>query len=140
MRLSVCDWGVPAAACAKARITARRARSILKALCSCAWAPASSKPAAAEKAASSAALPIKADSASSRRFDDRYETALAEVVRAKIEGRQIKLQKRPEPTKVVSLLDALRESAGAGSGKGASRKPTKAATSTKAPAARKKAS
>ncbi|MCR4522960.1 Ku protein [Bosea sp. 47.2.35] len=73
-------------------------------------------------------------------FDDRYETALAEVVRAKIEGRKMKPQKRPEPTKVVSLLDALRESAGAGSGKSASRKPTKAAASTKAPAARKKAS
>lgn len=46
-----------------------------------------------------------------REFDDRYESALAELVQAKIEGRKIKPQKRPEPTKVVSLLDALRESA-----------------------------
>ncbi|BCB18625.1 Ku protein [Bosea sp. ANAM02] len=73
-------------------------------------------------------------------FDDRYETALAEVVQAKIEGRKIKPQKRPEPTKVVSLLDALRESAGASSGKKASRPSAKAAASKKAAAPRKKAS
>jgi DNA end-binding protein Ku len=36
---------------------------------------------------------------------------LADLVQAKIEGRKIKPQKRPEPTKVVSLLDALRQSA-----------------------------
>jgi DNA end-binding protein Ku len=46
-----------------------------------------------------------------KQFDDRYESALAELVQAKIEGRKIKPQKRPEPAKVVSLLDALRESA-----------------------------
>ncbi len=44
-------------------------------------------------------------------FDDRYETALAELVKAKIEGRKIKPVKRPEPAKVVNLLDALRQSA-----------------------------
>lgn len=50
-------------------------------------------------------------------FDDRYESALAELVQAKIDGRKIKPQKRPEPTKVVSLMDALRESAKGGAGK-----------------------
>ena len=35
--LSDCDCGVPAAACVSARTTARRARSILKALCSNPW-------------------------------------------------------------------------------------------------------
>ncbi|MDP3411525.1 Ku protein [Bosea sp. (in: a-proteobacteria)] len=49
-----------------------------------------------------------------KQFDDRYESALAELVQAKIEGRKIKPQKRPEPAKVVSLLDALRESAKTG--------------------------
>lgn len=44
-------------------------------------------------------------------FDDRYESALAELVQAKIEGREITPRKRPEPAKVVNLLDALRESA-----------------------------
>jgi DNA end-binding protein Ku len=44
-------------------------------------------------------------------FDDRYESALAELVQAKVEGRKLKPQKRPEPTKVVNLLDALRQSA-----------------------------
>ncbi|MET3890238.1 DNA end-binding protein Ku [Bosea sp. OAE506] len=61
-----------------------------------------------------------------REFDDRYESALAELVQAKIEGRKIKPQKRPEPTKVVSLLDALRESA----------KSKPAQKATKAPAAK----
>ncbi|MDB5563308.1 MAG: Ku protein [Hyphomicrobiales bacterium] len=45
-------------------------------------------------------------------FDDRYEAALAELVRAKIEGREIKQIPRPEPTKVTSLMEALRQSAG----------------------------
>lgn len=49
-----------------------------------------------------------------RAFDDRYESALAELVKAKIEGRKIKPLKRPEPAKVVNLLDALRQSAKAG--------------------------
>ncbi|HEY4199967.1 MAG TPA: Ku protein [Devosiaceae bacterium] len=66
------------------------------------------------------------------KFDDRYEEALAELVRAKIEGRAIKAPKPPKETKVVSLLDALRQSA----------KAPKAAASRKEsePAKRKKAS
>jgi DNA end-binding protein Ku len=47
-------------------------------------------------------------------FEDRYENALAELVKAKIEGRKIKPVKRPEPAKVVNLLDALRQSAKTG--------------------------
>lgn len=61
-----------------------------------------------------------------KEFDDRYESALADLVQAKIEGRKIKLQKRPEPAKVVSLLDALRESAKAGAGKKAEKAPASA--------------
>jgi DNA end-binding protein Ku len=48
------------------------------------------------------------------KFDDRYETALTEMVRAKIEGRKIIPLRRPEPTKANDLLEALRMSAGGG--------------------------
>lgn len=44
-------------------------------------------------------------------FDDRYDAALAELVRAKIEGRPIKAPKKPKAGKVVDLMEALRESA-----------------------------
>ncbi|MFK8252793.1 non-homologous end joining protein Ku [Ancylobacter terrae] len=44
-------------------------------------------------------------------FDDRYDAALAELVRAKIAGRKITPPKKPAGGKVVNLLDALRESA-----------------------------
>lgn len=46
-----------------------------------------------------------------RDFDDRYDKAVAELVKAKIEGREIKAPKPPKETKVTSLMDALRESA-----------------------------
>jgi DNA end-binding protein Ku len=44
-------------------------------------------------------------------FDDRYEEALAELVKAKIAGREFKAPKPPKETKVVDLMDALRKSA-----------------------------
>jgi DNA end-binding protein Ku len=66
-------------------------------------------------------IKTKAGEFDPKEFDDRYESALAELVQAKIEGRKIKPQKRPEPTKVVSLLDALRESAKGGAGKKAAK-------------------
>lgn len=47
-------------------------------------------------------------------FDDRYEAALAELVQAKIEGRKIKPRAKQREGKVVSLLEALRESAKGG--------------------------
>lgn len=77
-------------------------------------------------------------------FEDRYESALAELVQAKVEGKEIKPSKRPEPAKVVSLMDALRESAGVrGSKTGAAkRKPAKTARGkgrqAKAPATRER--
>lgn len=43
-------------------------------------------------------------------FDDRYEDALADLVRAKIEGREIKAPKPRNEGKVVDLMEALRES------------------------------
>lgn len=72
-----------------------------------------------------------------RKFDDRYEQALAELVKAKIAGREIKAPKRPKETKVVDLMDALRKSAKASGktppAKSKSRRKSKAA----APARRK---
>ena len=46
-------------------------------------------------------------------FDDRYDAALAEVVKAKIEGRKIKPVKPGAEAKVIDLMEALRQSAGA---------------------------
>jgi DNA end-binding protein Ku len=51
-------------------------------------------------------------------FDDRYEAALAELVKAKIEGKKIPRRKEPKEEKVVDLMAALRESAGLKSSKG----------------------
>jgi DNA end-binding protein Ku len=80
-------------------------------------------------------------------FDDRYEAALAELVKAKAEGRTIKPKKPVKEDKVVNLLEALRASAGATAGKGkekpAAKAKTKARAKTAAPkttAPRRKAS
>jgi DNA end-binding protein Ku len=81
-------------------------------------------------------IKTKAGKFDPKSFDDRYESALAELVQAKIEGRKLKPQKRPEPTKVVNLMDALRQSAKA-SGDKTTRK-TKSATPKQEP--RRKAS
>ncbi|TNM60354.1 non-homologous end joining protein Ku [Aliirhizobium smilacinae] len=53
-------------------------------------------------------------------FDDRYEEALAELVKAKIEGKPFKKIQAPKASKPSDLLQALRDSAGA-----AQKKPTK---------------
>ena len=47
-------------------------------------------------------------------FDDRYEAALEELVRAKIEGRKVAPRPAPRRETVVDLMQALRESARAG--------------------------
>lgn len=59
-------------------------------------------------------IATKAGKFDPREFDDRYDQALAELVKAKMEGREIKAPKRQPAPKVVSLMDALRESAKAG--------------------------
>ena len=67
-------------------------------------------------------------------FDDRYEEALAEMVKAKIEGRKVIPLRRPEPTKSNDLLEALRESAGVKGGakaKKPARKTTRKASTAK---------
>src|SRR5829696_2512949 len=67
------------------------------------------------------------------KFDDRYDAALLELVKAKMEGRKIVPPKAPEPTKPSDLMEALRQSAGAEAGRG--RKTKKAG----APAAKRTA-
>jgi DNA end-binding protein Ku len=63
-----------------------------------------------------------------REFDDRYESAVAELVRAKLEGKPIEVRRPASAAKVVDLMEALRQSADIGepdpkasSGKGRSR-------------------
>lgn len=65
-------------------------------------------------------------------FDDKYDDALAELVRAKMEGRKIKPPRAPARGKVVDLMDALRRSAGKDA-KGDKAAPKKT-TARKAPA------
>lgn len=80
------------------------------------------------------------------KFEDRYEEALAELVKAKMEGRKVIPMKRPEPTKKNDLLEALRMSAGNDDTKSAKKPRTRKAPAKKAavdvekPAPRKKAS
>ncbi|WP_313059709.1 non-homologous end joining protein Ku [Agrobacterium cavarae] len=50
-------------------------------------------------------------------FDDRYEEAVTELVKAKIEGRSLPKKKAAPAAKPVDLLQALRESAGMGAKK-----------------------
>src|SRR5262249_44215552 len=66
-------------------------------------------------------------------FDDRYEAALVELVKAKMEGRPIEARRAPRPAKAVNLLEALRESAGVAP-KPAAAKSRKAAPAKKSAA------
>lgn len=75
-------------------------------------------------------------------FDDRYEAAVAELVRAKMEGRTIKRKPEPRRDNVTNLLDALRESAGVkGSAKRGEAKAARPRSARpKAPSTQRKAS
>ena len=48
------------------------------------------------------------------KFDDRYEDALKELLKRKQEGKPIERPERREPTNVVNLMEALRQSVEAG--------------------------
>lgn len=82
-------------------------------------------------------LKTKAGKFDPESFDDRYEEALAELVKAKIEGRKVIPLRRPEPTKSNDLLEALRESAGVAKD-GSKTKKAAAKTARKANASRSK--
>lgn len=70
-------------------------------------------------------------------FDDRYEAAVAELVKAKIEGRALPKKKAPPASKPSDLLQALRESAGIG---GKKAEPKQTAANANKGASRQKAS
>ncbi|MDU0341824.1 non-homologous end joining protein Ku [Bosea rubneri] len=59
-------------------------------------------------------IETKAGEFNPKSFDDRYEAALADLVKAKIEGRKLKPKKLPPAAKVVDLMEALRLSAKGG--------------------------
>ncbi|AYG69181.1 MULTISPECIES: Ku protein [unclassified Rhizobium] len=64
-------------------------------------------------------------------FDDRYEAALKELVKAKIEGRAIPQRKHAKVAKVTDLMEALRQSAGAeGRGKASPKRAPQKSGST----------
>jgi DNA end-binding protein Ku len=73
-------------------------------------------------------------------FGDRYEGALAELVRAKIEGREIKPQPKPKATPVSDLMEALRRSAATSDKAAAEPARKRAAKSAEGTPARRKAS
>jgi DNA end-binding protein Ku len=70
-------------------------------------------------------------------FDDRYEAALEEMVKAKIEGKALPKRKKVEVSKPNDLLAALRESAGLM--KVAEDKPKRTAANANAGASRQRA-
>jgi DNA end-binding protein Ku len=80
-----------------------------------------------------------------RKFEDRYEDALAELVKLKLQGKEIPKRASAPREPTVNLLQALRESAAAGarpSGKAAAKKKTvrRAAAKAKPTPPRRKAS
>ena len=66
-------------------------------------------------------------------FDDRYDAAVAELVKAKIEGRALPKKKAAPPSKHSDLLQALRESAAMTSTQKPKRAPPKPAGPAKQP-------
>jgi DNA end-binding protein Ku len=81
-----------------------------------------------------------------RKFEDRYEESLAELVKLKLEGKEIPKRAPPRSEPTVNLMQALRDSAAAGgetrsSGKAAAKKKAgrRAAAKARPPAPRRKA-
>jgi len=75
----------------------------------------------------------KKGSFDARSFDDRYDAAVAELVKAKIEGKPLPKKKTPPPSKPSDLLQALRQSAGLGSSEKTKRPAAKSKSSAKEP-------
>lgn len=92
---------------------------------------------------------MKKGTFSAEEFDDRYEAALADLIKAKLEGKSLPKRAPPKVSKANDLLEALRQSAGMKKPPAASKKragkenaaKTKAKTAAKsAPAQRRRAS
>lgn len=71
-------------------------------------------------------------------FEDRYEQALADLIKAKQAGQPLPKPSEPRPTNVVNLMDALRRSVQAETG--GERRAAPAARRSRAAAPRKRAS
>lgn len=70
------------------------------------------------------------------KFDDKYEDALLELIRAKKAGRKApKPKAAPKPSNVVNLFDALKKSLSADGGAGKGKKPAKRSAKTARPKA-----
>jgi DNA end-binding protein Ku len=74
----------------------------------------------------------KKGSFDARSFDDRYDAAVAELVKAKIEGKPLPKKKAPPPSKPSDLLQALRQSASLKSSE-KTKRPAKSKSSAKEP-------
>lgn len=61
------------------------------------------------------------------KFDDRYEAAVAELVKAKLAGKPVKVAKKAKAPEPVDLMEALRASVGQSAPKAVKRKATKKA-------------
>jgi DNA end-binding protein Ku len=67
------------------------------------------------------------------RFEDRYEDALKDLLKKKQSGQKIEAPREREPSKVVSLMDALRLSVKTERAGGERRKPVRAGRHHRAP-------
>ena len=72
------------------------------------------------------------------KFEDRYEQALGELIKAKRAGKEPPTVSTPRPSNVINLMDALRRSVKGSKGEAASGKPSRAAAK-RAPAKKKTA-
>jgi DNA end-binding protein Ku len=72
------------------------------------------------------------------KFEDRYEQALGELIKAKRAGKEPPTVSTPRPSNVINLMDALRRSVKGSKGEAASGKPSRA-NAKRAPAKKKTA-
>jgi DNA end-binding protein Ku len=72
------------------------------------------------------------------KFEDRYEHALTELIKAKRAGKEPPTVSTPRPSNVINLMDALRRSVKGGKGEAAGGKPSRA-SAKRAPAKKKTA-
>jgi DNA end-binding protein Ku len=71
-----------------------------------------------------------------KKFEDRYERALTELIRRKQAGKPIERPQEPKRTNVVSLMDALRKSLQTEGGTGRKKSASPSSSQRRAPAKR----
>jgi DNA end-binding protein Ku len=72
------------------------------------------------------------------KFEDRYETAVVELIRSKQAGQPVRTPDAPRPSNVVNLMDALRRSIDAEAPPAPKKVPSKSRSSAAAPKTAKK--